>query len=203
MGRRRRAGRTGRCHLTIGFRLRAHSARADSLRATTASSSSRSFDPQCTPAREPGAPGDERLRPAEPELQSPSPLGEDRRIFAAPIRKEEKTGRGTDSLQQQEAAMNAPNDKKRQSDEEDHTDGGKREPLLTSTPGLLKGDADRPEPRYRLLNDADSIPEPSLHARKPAGGSWLAGTLSFSTVAAILFLVWGGIELIPTPDRIQ
>jgi len=98
--------------------------------------------------------------------------------------------------------MNAPNDKKRQSDEEDHTDGGKREPLLTSTPGLLKGDADRPEPRYRLLNDADSIPEPSLHARKPAGGSWLAGTLSFSTVAAILFLVWGGIELVPSPDRI-
>jgi hypothetical protein len=67
---------------------------------------------------------------------------------------------------------------------------------------MFKGDADRPEPRHRLLNDADNIPEPSLHANKPARGAWLAGTLSFSTVAAILFLVWGGIELIPVPEHI-
>jgi hypothetical protein len=67
---------------------------------------------------------------------------------------------------------------------------------------MFRDDFDRPEPRHRLLNDADSIPEPSLHAKRPKGGTWLAGTLSFSTVAAILFLVWGGIELIPAPDRI-
>jgi len=67
---------------------------------------------------------------------------------------------------------------------------------------MFKGDNGRPEPRYRLLNDADNIPEPSLHGKRPNGGTWLAGTLSFSTVAAILFLVWGGIELIPVPERI-
>jgi len=96
--------------------------------------------------------------------------------------------------------MNAPEEKSQTGKARgDHVNGpgDRREPLLTSP------DSDRPEPRYRLLNDADSIPEPSLHAKKPAGGTWLAGTLSFSTVAAILFLVWGGIDLIPTPDRIQ
>jgi hypothetical protein len=102
--------------------------------------------------------------------------------------------------------MNAPNEKKRQSDKAqgDHASGTgeRREPFGTSRSGTFKGDADRPEPRHRLLNDADNIPEPSLHAHKPARGSWLAGTLSFSTVAAILFLVWGGIELIPAPDHI-
>jgi len=67
---------------------------------------------------------------------------------------------------------------------------------------MFKGAADRPEPRHRLLNDADNSPEPSLHANRPAHGTWLAGTLSFSTVGAILFLVWGGIELIPAPERI-
>jgi TPR repeat protein len=30
----------------------------------------------------------------------------------------------------------------------------------------------------------------------------LVGTISFSTVAAILFLVWGGIEIMPGPERI-
>jgi hypothetical protein len=30
----------------------------------------------------------------------------------------------------------------------------------------------------------------------------LVGTVSFSTVAAILFLVWGGIEIMPSPERI-
>jgi hypothetical protein len=127
----------------------------------------------------------------------------DRSIFAPSI-KEEKTGRGTDSLQQHEAAMNAPNEKKRQTDNArgDHATGagGRRDLFGTSNPG--KRDPDRPEPRYRLLNDADNIPEPALHANKPTRGSLLAGTLSFSTVGAILFLVWGGIELIPTPDHI-
>jgi hypothetical protein len=102
--------------------------------------------------------------------------------------------------------MNAPNEKKRQTDNArgDHANGagGRREPLGASKPGMFKGNADRPEPRHRLLNDADNSPEPSLHANKPSRGSWLAGTLSFSTVGAILFLVWGGIELIPTPEHI-
>src|SRR5437879_741850 len=206
MGRRRRAGRTGRRHLTR-FRLRAHSAPAGPSRTTAASSSPLGFDRERTPAREPGAPGDEGARPAGPERQSPSPMGEDRRTLAAPIReKEEKTGRGTDSLQPQEAAMNAPNEKKRQTDNApgDHANsaGGRREPFGNSKPAMFKGAADRPEPRHRLLNDADNSPEPSLHANKSARGTWLAGTLSFSTVGAILFLVWGGIELIPTPERI-
>jgi hypothetical protein len=102
--------------------------------------------------------------------------------------------------------MNAPNDKKRPTDNArgDHATGtgGRRNLLGTSHPGMVKGDPDRPEPRYRLLNDADNIPEPALHTNKPTRGSLLAGTLSFSTVGAILFLVWGGIELIPTPDHI-
>ncbi len=103
--------------------------------------------------------------------------------------------------------MNAPKEKKSQTGkaQEDQVNGpGERhEPFDASKPGMFKGDGDRPEPRHRLLNDADNIPEPSLHANKPAhGSSWLAGTLSFSTVAAILFLVWGGIELIPAPERI-
>src|SRR5215813_5902022 len=75
-------------------------------------------------------------------------------------------------------------------------------PEERQTPGMFKGDAGRPEPRHRLLNDADNIPEPSLHASQSARGSWLAATLSFSTVAAILFLVWGGIDFIPAPERI-
>ena len=99
--------------------------------------------------------------------------------------------------------MNAPEEKKRQTGEAHEGNGaGRREPLLTSTPGMFKGDAGRPEPRHRLLNDADNIPEPSLHASQSARGSWLAATLSFSTVAAILFLVWGGIDFIPAPERI-
>jgi hypothetical protein len=67
---------------------------------------------------------------------------------------------------------------------------------------MFKGDADLREPRYRLLNDADNVPDPSLHATKPARGPILVGTISFSTVAAILFLVWGGIEIMPAPERI-
>jgi hypothetical protein len=103
--------------------------------------------------------------------------------------------------------MNAPEEKKSQTGNArgDHVNGsvGRREPLLTSTPGMFRDDSDLQEPRYRLLNDADSIPEPSLHAKKPAhGSSWPAGAVSFSTVAAILFLVWGGIELMPVPERI-
>jgi hypothetical protein len=103
--------------------------------------------------------------------------------------------------------MSAPNEKKSDADEArgDHVNGSagrRREPLLTSTPGIFKGDADLREPRYRLLNDADNVPEPSLHARKPARGSVLVGTISFSAMAAILFLVWGGIENMPAPERI-
>jgi hypothetical protein len=103
--------------------------------------------------------------------------------------------------------MSAPNEKKSDTDEArgDHVDGSagrRREPLLTSTPGIFKGDADLREPRYRLLNDADNVPEPSLHARKPTRGSMLVGTISFSAMAAILFLVWGGIENMPAPERI-
>jgi hypothetical protein len=103
--------------------------------------------------------------------------------------------------------MSAPNEKKSDTDnaQGDHVNGseGRRpEPLLTSTPGRYKGDADLREPRYRLLNDADNVPEPSLHARKPARGSVLVGTISFSAMAAILFLVWGGIEIMPAPERI-
>jgi hypothetical protein len=102
--------------------------------------------------------------------------------------------------------MSAPNEKKSDTDNEqgDSVNGstGRREPLLTSTPGVFKGDADLREPRHRLLNDADNVPEPSLHAAKPARGSMLVGSISFSTVAAILFLVWGGIEIMPAPDRI-
>jgi hypothetical protein len=103
--------------------------------------------------------------------------------------------------------MSAPNEKKSDTDEArgDHVNGStgrRREPLLTSTPGIFKGDADLREPRYRLLNDADNVPEPSLHARKPTRGSMLVGTISFSAMAAILFLVWGGIENMPAPERI-
>jgi hypothetical protein len=54
---------------------------------------------------------------------------------------------------------------------------------------------------YRLLNDADNVPEPWLHGKQSAGGSWLPGILSFSSVAVILFLVWGGIEIMPTVGR--
>jgi hypothetical protein len=133
-------------------------------------------------------------------------MGEDRRIFAVAIEKAAKITRPTDGLQRDNAAMNAPKEKKSQTGkaQEDQVNGpGERhEPFDASKPGMFKGDGDRPEPRHRLLNDADNIPEPSLHANKPAHGSWLAGTLSFSTVAAILFLVWGGIELIPAPDHI-
>jgi len=80
--------------------------------------------------------------------------------------------------------MSAPEEKKGQTDEaqEDHVH--------------------RTEPRHRLLNDADSAPEPWLHGKRSAGGSWLAASLSFSTVAAILFLVWGGIEIMPAAGRI-
>jgi hypothetical protein len=103
--------------------------------------------------------------------------------------------------------MSAPNEKKSETDNArgDHVNGSagrRREPLLTSTPGIFKGDADLREPRYRLLNDADNVPEPSLHPRKPARGSVLVGTISFSAMAAILFLVWGGIENMPAPERI-
>jgi hypothetical protein len=101
--------------------------------------------------------------------------------------------------------MSAPKEKKSQIDTApgDHVNNfaGRREPLLTSS-GMFKGYADPPEPRHRLLNDADNIPESSLHANKSAHGSWLAGTLSFSTVAAILFLVWGAIGIMPTPEHI-
>src|SRR5262249_33491555 len=55
--------------------------------------------------------------------------------------------------------------------------------------------------RHRLLNDADNVPEPWLHGKQSAGGSWLAGSLLFSSVAAILFLVWAGIEIMPTVGR--
>jgi hypothetical protein len=118
---------------------------------------------------------------------------------------EAKTARRTDSLQKEAATMSAPNEKKSEIDETrgDHIgSAGRREPLLTSMPGMFRGDADLREPRYRLLNDADNVPEPSLHAKKPARGSMLVGTISFSTVAAILFVVWGGIEIMPAPERI-
>ena len=103
--------------------------------------------------------------------------------------------------------MSAPKEKKSQTDEahERHVNGarGRREAFGTSKPGMFKGDADPREPRHRLLNDADNIPEPSLHAKQPAGGSWLAGSLSLSSMAAILFLVvWGGTEIMPTAERI-
>jgi hypothetical protein len=102
--------------------------------------------------------------------------------------------------------MSAPNEKKSQIDTAPggHVNNfaGRREPLLTSTPGMFKGAAEPPEPRHRLLNDADNIPEPSLHTNEPARGSWLAGTLSFSTVAAILFLVWGAIGIMPASEHI-
>jgi hypothetical protein len=133
-------------------------------------------------------------------------MREKRRIFAQSI-EEAEAARRPDSLRKEQAAMNAPEEKKSQTGNArgDHVNGseGKREPLLTATPGMLRGDSDLQEPRHRLLNDADSIPEPSLHAKRPAhGSSWPAGAVSFSTVAAILFLVWGGIELMPAPDRI-
>jgi hypothetical protein len=133
-------------------------------------------------------------------------MRKERRIFAPSI-EEAETARRTDSLRKEQAAMNAPEEKKSQTGNArgDHVNGsgGRREPLLTSTPGRFRDDSDLQEPRHRLLNDADSIPEPSLHAKKPArGSSWPAGAVSFSTVAAILFLVWGGIELMPAPERI-
>jgi hypothetical protein len=133
-------------------------------------------------------------------------MREDRRI-SAPSIEEAEAARRTDSLRKEQAAMNAPEEKKSQTgdDRGDHVNGseGQREPLLTPTPGMFRGDFNLQEPRHRLLNDADSIPEPSLHAKKPPhGSSWPAGAVSFSTVAAILFLVWGGIEFMPTPERI-
>jgi hypothetical protein len=137
----------------------------------------------------------------------PVPIREDRRIFARSI-EEAEAARHTDSLRKEQAAMNAPEEKKSQTGNArgDHVNGsvGRREPLLTSTPGMFGDDSDLQEPRHRLLNDADSIPEPSLHAKKPArGSSWPAGAVSFSTVAAILFLMWGGIELMTAPERID
>src|SRR5262245_14375347 len=98
--------------------------------------------------------------------------------------------------------MSAPEEKKGQADEarEDHVNraGGRRESFGTSKTGMFKGKTDPQEPRHRLLNDADNAPEPWLHGKRSAGGSWLAGSLSVSTVAAILFLVWAGIEIMPS-----
>ena len=98
--------------------------------------------------------------------------------------------------------MSAPEEKKGQADEarEDHVNraGGRRESFGTSKTGMFKGKTDPQEPRHRLLNDADNAPEPWLHGKRSAGGSWLAGSLSISTVAAILFLVWAGIEIMPS-----
>jgi hypothetical protein len=133
-------------------------------------------------------------------------MREDRRLFAQSV-EEAETARHTDGLRKEQAAMNAPEEKKSQTGDArgDHFNGseGRREPLLTSTPGLFRDSSDLHEPRHRLLNDADSIPEPSLHAKRPPhGSSWPAGAVSFSAMAAILFLIWGGIEFIPAPERI-
>jgi len=102
--------------------------------------------------------------------------------------------------------MSAPEEKKGQTDEaqEGHVNraGGRREPFGASKTGMFKGDTDPQEPRHRLLNDADNAPEPWLHGKRSAGGSWLAASLSISTVAAILFLGWAGIEIMPRAGRI-
>src|SRR5262249_60174517 len=51
--------------------------------------------------------------------------------------------------------------------------------------------------RHRLLNDADNVPEPWLHGKQSADGSWLAGSLSFASAAVVLFLIWRG----PNPAK--
>ena len=51
--------------------------------------------------------------------------------------------------------------------------------------------------RHRLLNDADNVPEPWLHGKQSADGSWLAGSLSFASAAVVLFLIWSG----PNPSN--
>jgi len=183
MGRRGRAGHTRR-RLVIRFRyLRAGSAHAGPSRAAlNRDLGSIPLDPdrRRTPARNAAASigassasasSDERAPDARPhpEQQQPSiPMSESRRIFAPPIEQQATTARRTDSLQKEAATMSAPNEKKSDTDRArgDHANGsaGRREPLLTSMPGMFKGDADLREPRYRLLNDADNVPDPSLHA---------------------------------------
>src|SRR5262245_854370 len=215
MGRRGRACRTGRRRLSVRFRQHRASGAYTPLR--TAADGDQDLIP-LTPDRRHtsakdaaasiGAPSDERARRVQPRSEGP-PLAafrEKRRIFAPSI-DEAESARRTDSLRKEQAAMNAPEEKKSQTDkaQEDHVNdrGGRREPLLTATTGMFGEDSGLREPRYRLLNDADSIPEPSLHAKNPArGSSWPVGIISFSTVAAILFLLWGGIALVPSPDRI-
>src|SRR5882757_7076129 len=197
MGRRGRAGRTRR-RLVIQFRyLRAGNAHAGPLRAAL----DRDLGPipldpnrRRTPAKDAAAStrassasasSDERARDARPrpEQQQPSiRISESRRVFAPPIEEQAKTARRTDSLQKEAATMSAPNEKKSDTDRArgDHSGlAGRREPLLTPMPGMFKGDADLREPRYRLLNDADNVPDPSLHATKPARGPMLVGTISF------------------------
>src|SRR4051812_29926623 len=215
MGRRGRPGRTGH-RLAVRFRyLRARGAHAGPLRATRDSDPDRRRAPTrdaaaCAGPSSADVSSNERARDARPRPKQQQPsiaINESRRFFAPTIEKIAKTARRTDSLQKERVTMSAPNEKKSDTDNArgEHVNGSagrRREPLLTSTPGIFKGDADLREPRYRLLNDADNVPEPSLHARKPTRGSMLVGTISFSTVAAILFLVWGGIEIMPASERI-
>src|SRR6185369_8835248 len=157
MRRRGRASRTGRRRLAIRFRQhRAFGAYTPSRKAADGDQGSIPLAPDrrhpsakdaaaCT-----GAPSDERARDVQPQWgRRPSvPIREDRRIFARSI-EEAEAARHTDSLRKEQAAMNAPEEKKSQTGNArgDHVNGsvGRREPLLTSTPGMFRDDSDLQE----------------------------------------------------------